>query len=159
MLMNRPVSDSQLSQNSAAAGGHVALFAQRIAAQQAVEDRLLGWKAAAIDRPHVGIGVQQVHPPAAIDLGAGVVAGELLEELLQFALLPGAWPASCTRRGSRGPTPAATPRRVSARTITGYLGDTLAPMRSLVVKRVTRAVASCEPHCGFRSLSKERFLK
>ena len=49
--------------------------------------------------------------------------------------------------------------RVNARTMTGNSRGVLAVMRSLVVKRVTRAVASFEPLCGFRSVSNESLAK
>ena len=78
-----------MSQNRAAGGRHVAVFRERVAAQQAVDHRLGGLEAAAIDRPHVGEGVEDVHPPLAIDLLVGELVGEVLEERFQLGLLPG----------------------------------------------------------------------
>ncbi len=68
---------------------HVAVFRERIAAQQAVDYRLGGLETAAIDRPHVGKRVEDVHPPLAIDLLLGVLPRQVLEERFQFGLLPG----------------------------------------------------------------------
>ena len=68
---------------------HVAVFGERVAAQQAVDHRLGGLEAAAIDRPHVGEGVEDVHPPFAIDLLVGELARQVLEERFQLGLLPG----------------------------------------------------------------------
>ena len=101
--------------------GDVAFFAERVAAQQAVDHRLGGLEAAAIDGPHVGEGVEDVHPPLAIDLLArgtcrrGPRRASSNSACCQVVagVLHSAWkPRASTRSHSA---------RVKARTITGIL--------------------------------------
>ena len=70
-------------------GGHVTVVGEWISAHQPAQHGLLGGKAAAVDRAHVGEGVEEVHPPLAIDLSGAVLAPELFEQLFQLGLLPG----------------------------------------------------------------------
>ena len=70
-------------------GGDVAVLAQRVPAEQAVEHRFLGREAAPVHVAHVGERVQQVHSPLAVDFAGAIVARKLLEQVLQLTRPPG----------------------------------------------------------------------
>jgi hypothetical protein len=68
--------------------GDVAVLGQRIAVQQAVQDGFFALETAAVDDPHIGIGVDQIQPPTAVDFGRRIPRGDFVEHVLQLVLSP-----------------------------------------------------------------------